>query len=283
MMNADAVNVERAVRHRNWMATDAMIYALGVGAANEDPDGSLPYTTELRNQTVLPTFASALVTGRLQDDLGEYDPKLVVHAEEEIEFFHPFPAYGSARIESRITGMYDKGAATLACIESDLFDEVSRTHLARVTSGMFFRGQSGVGTHRGPKRAGWDIPPRHADFSWELATRPEQAFIYRLSGDRNPLHVDPQYAGAAGFDRPILHGLCTYGIAARILFTDVAQGDPSRFRSVGGRMTKPFIAGNPLSVRAWRTGREHFAFIATDSIGDVVIDRGTAWITEHGK
>ncbi|MFD0664257.1 MaoC family dehydratase [Thermocatellispora tengchongensis] len=124
-------------------------------------------------------------------------------------------------------------------------------------SSVFIRGEGGWGGDRGP-RTTWEEPDRAPDHKLTYETRPEQALIYRLSGDRNPLHSDPAFAARAGFDRPILHGLCTYGVTGRALLHALTDGDPSRFRSMSGRFTTPVFPGESLTINIWvddRTAR----------------------------
>jgi acyl dehydratase len=138
---------------------------------------------------------------------------------------------------------------------------------------VFIRGAGGWGGDRGPSATGMELPERSADHSVTHTTSPDQALIYRLSGDRNPLHSDPAFAAAGGFDRPILHGLCTYGFTGRALLDTLCAGDPSRFAHMEGRFAAPVFPGEALTVRIWDSGDSSAVF--TTSVGDrVVIDQG---------
>jgi acyl dehydratase len=162
-------------------------------------------------------------------------------------------------------------------------------------SGIFIRGEGGFGGPRGP--AGdtpWARPDRVPDRQLVRETRPEQALLYRLSGDRNPLHADPKFAARGGFSRPILHGLCTYGVTGRALLSLLCDGDPARFRSMTGRFSRPVLPGEPLTVSVWlgdsnsdsdtdSDGRDETAmFQTTGPDGSVVIDRGRLRFSKTG-
>ncbi|GLZ08154.1 3-alpha,7-alpha,12-alpha-trihydroxy-5-beta-cholest-24-enoyl-CoA hydratase [Actinomadura sp. NBRC 104412] len=267
---------------RTWDSTRAILYALGVGAGRPDPLDELVFTAEDGvggPQLVLPTFVTVLVPWRLGGDLGDFDRGKVVHAEEEIELHAPIPVAGEAIAESRVTGMYDKRSGALIVIESKLGMSDGRP-LATVRSGLFVRGEGGFGGEPGPPSPAWKKPDRPADLTVEYGTHPEQALLYRLSGDRNPLHADPAFARRAGFDRPILHGLCSYGITGRALLRGLTGGDPSRLGSMSGRMSAPVTPGDTLTVAVWREepGRALFQTLRSD--GTVVIDRGRATYAE---
>ena len=138
----------------------------------------------------------------------------------------------------------------------------------------FIRGEGGWGGDSGPALE-WERPAGDPDEIGTYTTRPEQALIYRLSGDRNPLHADPKFAAMGGFDRPILHGLCTYGFTGRGLLTALCDGDSSRFRSMYGRFSSPVLPGEDLTVRVWRTGDGEAVYQTEGGDGRVVLDKGT--------
>jgi acyl dehydratase len=167
--------------------------------------------------------------------------------------------------------MYDKGKGALAVIElttSDAKGEPLYTNKV----GFFIRGEGGFGGERGPS-ARFEVPDRAPDHQVSYDTRPDQALIYRLSGDRNPLHSDPSFAKMGGFDRPILHGLCTYGFTGRALLHTLCDGDPARFKSMYGRFSKPVLPGDSLTVSMWVDGDECL-FRTANQHGDVVLDQG---------
>lgn len=173
-----------------------------------------------------------------------------------------------------VTGIYDKGSGALVTSETNAVDPETGDRLITSRSSVFIRGEGGFGGERGP-RDEWAEPDRAPDHKVTCPTRPEQALLYRLSGDRNPLHSDPAFAARAGFERPILHGLCTYGITGRALLHTVADSDPARFTSMSGRFSSPVFPGEPLTVSIWVDGGTALFRTVKDD-GTVVIDRGRA-------
>jgi acyl dehydratase len=266
---------------RSWDADDALLYALGVGAGADDPLQELQFTTE--NSTgvelrMLPTFAVlAAQAGGARRKLGDFDPALLVHAEQGFELHAPLPTAGRVRVTTTVTGMYDKGSGALVTSEANAVDAESGKHLVTSRGGTFIRGEGGFGGERGP-RDDWAAPERDPDHVVRYRTKPDQALIYRLSGDRNPLHADPTFAARGGFPRPILHGLCTYGFTGRALLHALCDGDPDRFHSMYGRFSRPVLPGDELVVSIWRDGdgpRGSTALFRTATgDGNVVIDRG---------
>jgi acyl dehydratase len=177
------------------------------------------------------------------------------------------------RTVSTVTGIYDKGSGALVASENNAVDADSGEPLVTTRSGIFIRGEGGFGGERGTDPP-WERPDRAPDHTVNLETRPEQALIYRLSGDRNPLHVDPKFAARGGFDRPILHGLCTYGVTGRGLLHALCGSEPARFGSMYGRFSRPVWPGDTLTVSIWETGDGAALFQTARPDGTVVIDRG---------
>jgi len=276
-MNLGAVGVTSAPTRRAWGSTDCLLYALGVGAGVLEPTGfELEFTTENSDdveQRVLPTFAAIVGQGALpRSTLGDYDPAMLVHGEQSIELHGPIPPDGAVTTVSRVAGIYDKGSGALAVLESDSVDEVTGAPRFTTRSALFIRGEGGFGGDRGPSSAG-AIFDRRPDEVVTYSTRPDQALLYRLSGDRNPLHSDPVFAKRAGFDRPILHGLCTYGFTGRALLHTLCGSDPARFRAMHARFSRPTMPGDTLTVSMWVDGSEA-AFRTETQRGDTVIDGG---------
>ncbi|THC43110.1 MaoC/PaaZ C-terminal domain-containing protein [Streptomyces sp. A1499] len=259
---------------RTWTADDAILYALGVGAGGTDPGAELPFTTENfqgHSQRVLPTFAILLSSGT-GPELGDFDHRTILHAEQSLTLHRALPAAGTARTRSRITAFLDKGKDALAVIESVLVDAADRQELARSRSTLFLPGQGGFGGERGTPAA-WSRPDRAPDHVITDTVQPHQALLYRLNGDRNPLHSDPKTAAKLGFPRPILHGLCTYGFAGRALLRTLCDEDPDRFGGMTVRFAAPVLPGQELTTDIWDEG-DRIAFQAR--VGDtVVLDRGT--------
>ncbi|MFG1689592.1 MaoC/PaaZ C-terminal domain-containing protein [Nonomuraea sp. NPDC049269] len=270
-LDHDLIGVESPPHDRVWSAKDTMLYALGVGAGVEE----LAFTTEKR-QRVLPTFAVLAAQAPAGRRLGDFDPALLVHAEQAFELHRELPAAGGVRTTSKVTGIYDKGSGALVTSEARAVDPESGELVIISRSAAFIRGEGGFGGERGP-RDEWTPPDRAPDHKVTCPTRPEQALVYRLSGDFNPLHSDPEFAARAGFDRPILHGLCTYGVTGRALLHAVAGSDPGRFGAMSGRFTSPVFPGESLTVSIWVDGPAVLFRTAKDD-GTVVIDRGRAVI-----
>jgi acyl dehydratase len=276
-LDHDAIGVESAPHDRSWTSKDALLYAVGVGAGIDDPLRELAFTTENTGgvaQQVLPTYAVLLAQVPGARRIGDFDPAMLVHAEQAFELHRPLPAEGTVRATSKVTGIYDKGKGALVVTESTAVDPESGEPVITSRGSAFIRGEGGFGGDRGP-RDEWAAPDRKPDHQVTYGTRPEQALVYRLSGDRNPLHSDPAFAARAGFDRPILHGLCTYGVTGRALLHALAGSDPARFASMSGRFSSPVLPGESLTVSIWADG-DTALFRTTKEDGTVVIDRGRA-------
>jgi acyl dehydratase len=259
----------------SWDSTQALTYALGVGAGVDE----LAFTTENTDgapQQVLPTFA-VTIGARLEDsmpDVGTYDLAQLVHAEQRITLHRPLPVAGTARLRSTVVGIWDKGKAAIVASETEAVDAVDGTPLFTRWTSSFIRGEGGWGGDRGPSGPRAPAPGGPPDVEITEATAPDQALRYRLSGDRNRLHSDPAFAADGGFPHPILHGLCTYGYAGRALLHGLCGSDPARFEHIEGRFTAPFFPGDSLTTRMWRTGDGEAAFTVTAGDGTLVIDQG---------
>jgi acyl dehydratase len=271
---------------RSWESKDALLYAVGVGAGLGDPLQELEFTTENSEgieQQVLPTYAVLIAQAPMTRSLGDFDRAMLVHAEQYFELHRPLPVAGTVSTTSTVTGIYDKGSGALVVTENVAVDAATGEPLVTSRSGAFIRGQGGFG---GPRSTDppWSLPDRAPDHQVVRETRAEQALLYRLSGDRNPLHVDPKFAARGGFSRPILHGLCTYGVTGRALLRVLCDGDPARFRSMSGRFTRPVLPGEPLTISIWREdGGDTALFQTARTDGEVVIDRGRVQVRQPGQ
>jgi acyl dehydratase len=267
----------------SWSHKDAILYALGIGAGGQDALGDLELTTENSldvSQEVFPTFALVLET-EFDIPYGDFDPALLVHAEQELEISGPLHAEGAASVVTAVTGIYDKGSGALIATESTAVAEGGAEVLWRSRSSVFIRGEGGFGGERGAPGPAWERPGRPPDATGSYVTHPEQALLYRLSGDRNPLHSDPRFAARAGFERPILHGLCTYGISARLAVA-LLGASPWQLEAVGRRFTAPVTPGDTLRVDVWRASAGDAVFRTSGAAGTVVIDRGWIRLAEAG-
>lgn len=278
-INPDAASAEPGPpTERSWNSKDALLYAVGVGAGSIDPTGfELEFTTENSKdiqQRVLPTFAVIVgMGGSGMANIGTFNMAMLVHGEQAIELHHEIPVEGKVRTTGKIIGVYDKGSAAVIVNESTSVDAATGEPLFTTRNSMFIRGEGGFGGERGPSGPRNVPPEREPDHTVTYQTRPDQTLTYRLSGDRNPLHSDPEFAKMANFDRPILHGLCTYGFTGRALLHTLCGSDPGKFKSMEARFSKPVYPGDALTVKMWVDGNE--ALFRTDvQNGDVVIDQG---------
>ncbi|WP_019925222.1 MaoC/PaaZ C-terminal domain-containing protein [Nocardia sp. BMG111209] len=242
-----------------WRSDDVLLYhlALGAGSAPTDP-AELAYVTE-PDLRVLPSFAVAarslheagppdLDWPGIEADLSQY-----LHGSQRIDLHAPIPAAATGAIaETRVAAVYDKGKAALVCLETTA-RTATGTPLWTETSRLFIRGEGGFGGERGPSQD-IAIPDRAPDAVRTVATLPQQALWYRLLGDRNPLHSDPVAAEAAGFPRPILHGLCTYGIALKAALRILLDDDTAAVRGYDAKFTGVVFPGESLHLSGWRDG-----------------------------
>ena len=272
-LRLDAVGVTGEPVEFAWTHDDAMLYAVAVGAGQEDPARELAFTTENTEGVaplVLPTFANILTRGA-RVDVGDYDRTRMVHAEQAFRLHAPLPPAGKVTVTPRVVEISDKGSAALVTTETTAVDAETGAPLATTVQKLYMRGEGGFGGPRGTSTP-WEVPDRAPDDILEATTSRTQALLYRLTGDRNPLHADPAFAARGGFPAPILHGMCTYGFTGRLLLHTLCDGDPARFRAMEGRFTKPVYPGDPLTVLVWRDGAT--ARFRTLRGTDVVIDRG---------
>jgi len=278
-LNFDLVGVDSEPAERSWTATDVLLYALGVGAGQADPLAELEFTTENSigvQAKVLPTFGNMIAGGGRGRSLGDFDHAALVHAEQAFTLHRPLPTAGTSQSVSRVAGIYDKGSAALVVTEATAVDAATGEPLATTRGSVFIRGEGGFGGDRGPGQD-WAMPSGAPDAQVTYQTRPDQALLYRLTGDRNPLHSDPKFAARGGFTRPILHGMCTYGYTGRALLHAVCGSEPARFCSMEGRFTRPVIPGDELTISIWADGGT--AYFRTTSNGVPVLDRGRLTFT----
>ncbi len=272
-INPDAVGAKGTPSKRKWDSKDALLYAVGVGSGLDE----LAFTTENTKdvaQQVLPTFAVIIGGGGVpMDKIGSFNPMLMVHGEQSIELFDEIPTSGEIESTGEVVGIYDKGNAAIVEFESTSVNTKTNKPLLKTRMSLFCRGEGGFGGTNPPSNK-IEYPERPADHQVTYQTRPDQALTYRLSGDRNPLHSDPSFAAMGGFDRPILHGLCTWGFTGRALLHTLCGSEPKRFKSMSSRFSKPVFPGDELTVSMWVDGNQ--ALFQTRNQDDVVvIDQGT--------
>ncbi len=253
----DILELKSQEQRFSWTERDTMLYALGVGMGADPMDArELPFVYEnglkaLPTQATVAAWGSGPPIGRMINIL------MVVHGEQAVTLHRPFPTEAQITADGRVIGAYDKGAGKGAVIVTETTLKLaSGERLATLVSSTFARGDGGFG---GPSEGAPEphpTPTRSPDATVDIPTRPEQALIYRLSGDRNPLHSDPQVAAMAGFPRPILHGLCTYGITGRAVLQTFADYDPAAIKHHQARFSSPVFPGETVTVNLWRDGEE---------------------------
>jgi acyl dehydratase len=276
-INLDAVGATSEPHETAWTSKDCLLYALGVGAGMEDPTGfELEFTTENSagvTQRVLPTFPVVIPGGGgAFAALGEINMAMLVHGEQSVTLQAPLPVEGNVTAVTTITGIYDKGTAAVVAMETVGSDRRTGRPLYSTTGKAFIRGEGGFGGDRGPSSK-VDFPDRAPNHAVTYHTRPDHALLYRLCGDRNPLHSDPKFAARGGFEKPILHGLCTFGFTGRALLHTLCHSDPDRFESMEARFSRPVMPGQDLTVSIWVTDHGR-ALYRTETDSGVVIDGG---------
>jgi acyl dehydratase len=258
--------------HR-WDADDVILYHLGVGAGVPPTDpGELEYTYEA-NLKVLPSFATIPMFSSMMNVLNldglEINPAMILHGEQGIEIHSPIPTHASVRNSAAVAAVYDKGKGAVVVLEivtSDMAGERLFTNRASI----FVRGEGGFGGESGPE-PGNRPPDRDPDHVVERATLPQQALLYRLSGDKNPLHADPGFAAFGGFDRPILHGLCSYGIVCKAVVDAALDGDVAAVASFDARFTGVVYPGETIVTSMWHEGDRWIVAAHTAERGTPVI------------
>jgi acyl dehydratase len=275
---------------QTYSERDTALYALGLGVARSNPvvQDVLRYVYEGADGgfNALPTMATVLATGPfwMQDPATGIDWRRLLHAEQRLQLHRPLPAAGTVVGEHRVDAIHDMGAdkGALMLLSRRLYDSSSGNLIATVGSTAFLRGDGGFGGRSDAVPLPHAIPADRApDHVVEHPTCPEQAFIYRLSGDLNPLHADPAVARSAGFDRPILHGLCSYGIAGVAVVAALCSHDASRLKRIDLRFTSPVFPGETLLTEIWVKGRTSAALrvrvpARAEAKRQIVLDHGLA-------
>lgn len=280
-INHDAAGFVSEPGERSWTSTDGLLYALGVGAGLDELAFTTENTADLP-QRILPTMGVVLGAGGAGtfEAIGPFNLAMLVHGEQGITLHREIPVEGTLSSVGKVVGVYDKGSGATVQLEADatLVDTGESLFSTRMT--MFIRGEGGWGGDRGPSGSGGEPPEREPDHRVSSRTRPDQALLYRLNGDRNPLHSDPSFAAMAGFDRPILHGLCTYGFTGRGLLHALCGSDPARFRSMDARFASPVLPGEELTVEMWVVGDGEAVFRTLGEDGRVVVTAGRHTFTD---
>ena len=255
-----AIGADLGTRTFSWDASDVLLYHLGIGAGSRAGDNLSPqalrYTLDGPGLQVLPSFGVVAPTFHMTDppplDLPGCDINLaqVVHGSQSVTVHRPLPTSGTATLRKKISDVWDKGKAAVIWDEGTAVSPDGE-ELWTVRSSIFVKGEGGWGGDRGTSTK-VELPDREPDCLTTYDVTPQQAMLYRLCGDRNPLHADPDFAKAAGFPAPILHGLCSFGIVLRELTDGLLDGDATAVRGFGGRFAGVVFPGETIRVRGWR-------------------------------
>jgi acyl dehydratase len=276
-----AINYERL---KNWpfrdvehdyRAKDTILYALGLGFGADPMDKDQLRFVYEEGLKALPTMATVLAyPGQFaKNPESGIDWKRVVHGEQSFVIHKPLPATATVVGRTVIEEIVDKGAGKGALLYSrrDVRDKQTGELLASLRSTSFLRGDGGFGGPSGPTRPAHALPERAPDAVCDIATLPQAALIYRLSGDYNPLHADPEIGKAAGFPRPILHGLCTFGVAGHALLRTLCGYDPARLTRMEARFSSPVFPGETVRTEIWREGPGRAGFCCRIAARDAVV------------
>ena len=267
-LDPNAIGAKTEPQIFKWTDRDTMLYALGVGCGTAD----LAFTTDNSHdiaQQVLPTYAVIACIGfPAIAKIGEFNFGMMLHGSQQIELARPLPPAGKLVVASEVADLQDKGEGknAIVMLRARGTDPATDEVVVETLATFVIRGAGGFGGTPGERPAAPKVPDHEADSRTVMPTREDQPLIYRLSGDRNPLHSDPWFAQTlAGFPKPIMHGLCTYGFAGRALVADLGSGDASRVTGMSARFTSPVFPGETLTTSIWRTepGRAVFTTEAT--------------------
>jgi acyl dehydratase len=279
---AKALAAEPRTGELSWDHKDVQLYHLGIGAGVPATDpGELRYTLESRLH-VLPSFATVAGGGKPGVTFGlsmpgvDVDLARVLHGGQSLAIHRPLPPTGTATATRRIVAVYDKGEAAVLVLRTDVTD--AEGPLWTDDARIFVRGEGGWGGDRGPS-ARLEPPAGDPDRTVERPVREDQALLYRLCGDFNPLHADPAFAERAGFERPVLHGLCTYGMTLKAVVDTLLGGDVTRVRSYTTRFAGVVYPGETLRIRMWHTPESTRVTVGAVERGDAPVLADT--IVEH--
>ncbi len=271
-LNLDSVGKTWGPYEFSYTERDLIIYALGIGFTREDLDfvyeGAKGFKAFPTYGVIVPASAGAEAFLSTKANFA-----MVVHGEQTLEIHRPLPKSGTILTTVCLEGVYDKGSGALIVMRFDSKDK-NGAPICTNRVGAFVRGAGGFGGPAQPKKSVPPIPQKSPDFTFEAPTHPNQAALYRMSGDRNPLHIDPAVAKMVGFKEPILHGLCTYGVTCRRFVQEVLPGDSGRVKSYSARFSSPVIPGETLQIKAWNSGPSLYVLEVYNPKGEAVIRNG---------
>jgi len=267
----------------SWTADDVILYHLGIGAGvPPTAEGELDYTYEARLK-VLPSFGVIPAFGAMGGVIGvegvSINPMMILHGEQAITIHRPIPTSAEVTTSARVTDVFDKGKGAAIVVVADSAD-ASGQPLFTNRFLIFVRGEGGFGGPSGPP-PGHAAPEREPDLVVESATLEQQALLYRLSGDKNPLHADPSFAAMGGFDRPILHGLCSYGIVCKAVVDSALDGDVDQVGSYEARFGGVVFPGDTIVTSIWRDGSRLLISASTKERGTPVVTNSAITLREE--
>lgn len=265
-LDPSAVGTGTEPYRSTWTSRDAMQYALCIGAGVDELDFTTENTAGMPQQ-VFPTFAVVVGHGREapRPGFGSFPVTRALHGAQSLTLHRPLPVEGDVTVRHSVGAMYDKGEHAIVALDTEATDPTDGSLLFTRRASIFVRGGGGWGGERGPSGTRHDPPRREPDHETTCPTSPDQALLYRLTGDRARLHSDPAVAAEAGFARPILHGLCTYGFTGRALVHALCGGVGARLTHLEARFSAPVLPGEALTVRVWVTGAGDAVF--TTAVG----------------
>ncbi len=272
-LSPDLVGLKGEPSKYSYDEKDAMLYNVGIGAR---PYDDVEFLYEGKGPKVFPTFAviGGMAGMGVMGQLEGINPVMILHGEQSITLHRELPPRAKLTLQGELVALWDKGAAAVVEIETTASDDQGPLFTAK--AGIFARGSGGFGGERGPSAKEKNNPPeKEPDHVISEDVRIEQAAIYRLSGDRNPLHIDPEFAKMGGFETPILHGLCTYGFVGRAILRALCGNDPAKLKHFEARFADVVYPGDAITTKLWVDGKEALVQAETQK-GNVVLANAKA-------
>jgi (3R)-3-hydroxyacyl-CoA dehydrogenase / 3a,7a,12a-trihydroxy-5b-cholest-24-enoyl-CoA hydratase / enoyl-CoA hydratase 2 len=279
-IDPNLVGKELPPLEHKYETKDIILYALGIGAGARAEELKFVYESELET---LPTFGVIPPFAALMGIVGmegmDFNLAMLLHGEQYLELFKPIPVEGKLISYPKISGIYDKVKGALVEIDVTTKDAKGEELFMNRFS-TFIRGEGGFGGDRGPE-PGNEPPEREPDKTVSMPTLPQQALLYRLSGDFNPLHADPGFAAMGGFEKPILHGLCTFGFAGRAVLKEYCNDDPARFKAIKVRFSRHVYPGETIVTEMWQVSDDQIILrCKTEERGEYCLTNASVWLNK---
>lgn len=277
-LNLNLVGKELPPLEYHYETRDAILYALGIGAGAEQDELQFVYESDLK---VLPTFGVIPPFSALMSIVGmegmDFNLAMLLHGEQYLELYRELSTDGKLLSYPKIAGIYDKGKGAL--VELDVVTKNQKDEVIfKNTFSVFIRGEGSFGGERGPE-PGNEPPDRQPDKVVSMQTLPQQALLYRLSGDFNPLHADYGFAAMGGFEKPILHGLCSFGFAGRAVLREYCANDPAKFKAIKVRFSRHVFPGETIVTEMWQVQPDKVILrCKTAERGDYCLTNGAVWL-----